>query len=97
MITEAILKLKSDAQVSVSGDNIDTCIIEWHDGNPTNITKDQIKAKINETAYQRNRKSEYPSIEEQLDLQYHDQINGTTKWKDKIKSIKDKYPKPSEE
>jgi hypothetical protein len=97
MICEAILKIKSDAQVSVSGDNIDTCIIEWHDGNPTNITKDQIKAKINETAYQRNRKSEYPTIQEQLDLQYHDAINGTTKWKDKIKSIKDKYPKPSEE
>ena len=55
MIAEAILKIKSDAQVSVSGNNIDTCVIEWYDGNPTNITKDQIKAKINETAYQTDR------------------------------------------
>ena len=40
MICEAILKIKSDAQVSVSGSNIDTCTITWHDGNPTSITKD---------------------------------------------------------
>jgi prophage tail gpP-like protein len=46
MICEAILKIKSDAQVSVSGRDIDTCTITWHDGNPTNITKDQIKAQI---------------------------------------------------
>ena len=43
-ILQAILKIKSDAQVSISGNDIDT--LEWHDGNPTNITKDQIKAQI---------------------------------------------------
>jgi hypothetical protein len=48
MICEAILKLKPDAQVSVSGTNIDTCIIKWHDNNPTNITKEQIKVVISE-------------------------------------------------
>ena len=48
MITEAILKLKSDAQVSVSGTDINTCTIEWHDNNPTNITKEQIKVAIAE-------------------------------------------------
>ena len=46
MIAEAILKLKSDAQVSVEGNDIDTCTITWHDGNPTGITKDQIKEQI---------------------------------------------------
>ena len=48
MICEAILKLKPDAQVSVSGTNIDTCQIIWHNNNPTNITKEQIKIKISE-------------------------------------------------
>ena len=48
IISNAILKIKSDAQVSVSGTDIDTCIIEWHDGNPTNITKEQIKVAISE-------------------------------------------------
>ena len=46
MICEAILKIKPDAQVSVNGDNIDTCEIIWHDNNPTNITKEDIKKKI---------------------------------------------------
>ena len=48
MICEAILKIKSDAQVSVSGRDIDTCTITWHDGNPTNITKEQILTKQTE-------------------------------------------------
>ena len=91
MICEAILKIKSDAQVSVSGNNIDTCVIEWHDGNPTNITKDQIKAKINETQYQRDRV--YPSIEDQLDMQYWDKVNGTTTWQDAIAKVKSDNPK----
>jgi hypothetical protein len=90
MICEAILKIKSDAQVSVSGSNIDTCTITWHDGNPTSITKDQIKAKINETAYMDKRAKEYPTIEDQLDDIYH---NGIDAWKATIKVTKDKYPK----
>lgn len=35
----------------------------------------------------------YPSIDEQLDMQYWDSVNGTTTWKDAIKAVKDKYPK----
>ena len=90
MICEAILKIKSDAQVSVLGIDIDTCTITWHDDNPTNITKDQIKAKINETAYMDKRAEEYPSIVDQLDDIYHNGIDG---WKATIKVTKDKYPK----
>jgi len=103
MITEAILKINPNAKVTVTGTNLDTCEIVWLE-NTTPISKTDIQNKITEleneytnNAYQRNRASEYPTIQEQLDLQYHDQVNGTTKWKDKIKSIKDKYPKPSEE
>ena len=48
MIAEAILKIKSDANVTVLGIDIDTCEIIWHDGNPTNITKEQIKVSLNE-------------------------------------------------
>ena len=43
--------------------------------------------------YGMRRSSEYPSIREQLDMQYWDAINGTTTWADTIKAIKDKYPK----
>ena len=59
MICEAILKIKSDAQVTVVGGDIDTCTITWHDVNPNSITKDQIKAKINELYHVENREKEY--------------------------------------
>jgi len=92
MICEAILKIKSDAQVSVSGVDIDDCVIEWHDGNPTNITKEQIKSKIEETQYARKRKSEYPSIEELVVALYD--TDDKTAIDAKRAEIKLKYPKP---
>ena len=42
-IISSILALKADAEVTVHDNNVDT--IEWSDGNPTNITKEQILAK----------------------------------------------------
>ena len=39
------------------------------------------------------RKAAYPSIGDQLDMQYHDAVDGTTTWKNAIKSVKDKHPK----
>jgi hypothetical protein len=93
MICENILKIKSDAQVSVKGNDIDTCTITWHDGNPTGITKDQIKAKINETQYQRDREKEYPSWQDQMDMQYHDKVNDTSTWQTAIAKVKSDNPK----
>ena len=46
-------------------------------------------------AVSNTRASAYPSIREQLDLQYWDAVNGTTKWKEAITAVKTKYPKPS--
>ena len=46
-----------------------------------------------ELSYAELREAEYPSREEQFDMQFHDQVNGTTTWKDTIQAIKDKYPK----
>lgn len=46
-----------------------------------------------------DRKLEYPSIEDQLDMIFHDIIGGTGlengDWVDTILSIKNKYPKPT--
>ena len=50
-----------------------------------------IDAEWAATKYQRDRKAEYPSWEDQLDKIYH---SGIDAWKADIKVIKDKYPKP---
>ena len=40
-----------------------------------------------------SRKVEYPSIEDQLDMQYWDSVRGTTTWRDAIAKVKNDYPK----
>ena len=37
---------------------------------------------------QMKRKVEYGSVEDQLDMMYHDQVNGTTTWRDHVASVK---------
>ena len=68
------------------------------DNNPISLDQSKIdaaRATLNAEyaalEYSRNRKAEYPSIEDQLDTIYHSGVAG---WKTKIKAIKDKYPKP---
>jgi len=39
------------------------------------------------------RKEAYPDLEEQLDMQYHDAVNGTTTWKDAITAVKSSIAK----
>ena len=44
--------------------------------------------------YSRKRAAEYPSIADQLDMQYHDGVNSTTTWAAAIAAVKTKYAKP---
>ena len=44
--------------------------------------------------YAQYRAAAYPSIADQLDMQYHDSVNGTTTWADAIAAVKTKYAKP---
>ena len=48
---------------------------------------------IIEPDYSALRQQEYPTIQEQEDMKYWDEINGTTVWRDTITAIKEKYPK----
>ena len=93
-VIKAILAINSSAEVSVSGDDIDTIV--WENGT-TPIAKSDIETKMaelqtayNNNKYQRDRASEYPSIVDQLDKIYHE---GIDEWKKLIKITKDKYPK----
>tara|TARA_Y100001937_G_C7049544_1_gene298426 strand:- start:32 stop:343 length:312 start_codon:yes stop_codon:yes gene_type:complete len=81
---QAILSIKSDAQISTDQDNK----VIWHDGNPSNITDKQIEDKqaellveYNNNKYQRDRKKEYPSILEFIEAYTEKEIGGnSTKW-----------------
>ena len=88
-ISQAILAINPTAQVGIKGDDLNTCEIRWFNGT-AEISKADIQAKLDETAYMDKRESEYPSLVDQLDDIYHNGIDG---WKATIKITKDKYPK----
>ena len=91
MIIKAIQKINPTAQVSVSGDDINTIV--WENGTPP-IPKEQILAIIPQVEKEikaiENRVEEYDSWQSQLDEIYH---HGLDAWKTRIASIKAKYPK----
>jgi hypothetical protein len=96
-ITKAILAINPNAQVSVNNEDINQ--ITWHNGT-TPIPANEILAKQQELIaeyeskqYQRDRSKAYPSIQEQLDLQYWDKVNNTDNWEQAINAVKAQYPK----
>ena len=100
-VIQAILKINPNAEVSVSGNDINT--IQWHNGT-TPIPKADIEAKMVEVQadydakeYQRDRAIAYPEVKEQLDLLYHDmtagKLDNTGEWHKHIKKVKDDNPK----
>lgn len=93
---EAIISLKPGAEFNLEGDKI-----IWLDKEQTEPTADEITAEIarlntiyDNEKYKRDRAAAYPQLIEQLDMQYWDQVNGTTTWRDAIAKVKSDNPKP---
>ena len=100
-IIDAILAIKSDAQVTVHGNDVENII--WHEA--TNITNQQILDKQTELQaehdaqeYARNRQAEYPSIDELIVALWEgvveERMASVTELEGLRQAVKDKYPKP---
>lgn len=105
MNTAQILMMKypsadfgKDILLRMGEDNMSIEIYEWNLSDPQ-PTQEQINAweiefdlafRQQEAANSRP----YPSIGAQLDMMYHDKINGTSVWEDTITQIKIDHPKP---
>jgi hypothetical protein len=92
---------KVDAIISLVGGGIRTTegsdVMEYLSGQ-TPPSEEAIEAKLVELTaeydanqYQRDR--QYPTWQEQMDMQYHDELNGTTTWKDAVAKVKSDNPK----
>ena len=96
-IAEAIKSINPNAEFVYTEEDINT--IEWHnETTPISVSDIQAKQTELQTAYdnaeyQRNRQKEYPSWQEQMDMQYWDNVNGTTTWQDAIAIVKSDNPK----
>jgi hypothetical protein len=99
-ITNAILAINPNAEVSVNAEDVNQ--ITWLNDTPVISNEDilakqvELQAEYDAKQYQRDRTKRpedggYPSIGDQLDDIYH---NGIDAWKTTIKAIKDAHPKP---
>ncbi|MDC3267987.1 hypothetical protein OAU35_00235 [bacterium] len=98
MIIEAILKINPNAVVTVIGNDLDTCTIEWLNGT-TPIPVADIEAKMVEVQaeydaeeWKRNRQAEYPTLQDCI----HALLDGgdtLTELQSKRTATKTKYPK----
>ncbi len=75
-------------------------IVEWwaEETQPSDVEIEEslvkLQAEYDAKQYQRDRI--YLPIGEQLDLQYWDKVNGTSKWQESISKVKSDHPKPTE-
>ena len=95
IVAFAIYKIKPNAEFGV-GSTYES--LTWLDKIQTKPTEKEFNDAItawnteyDADQYQRDR--QYPSIGDQLDMQYHDQLDGTTTWKDAITKVKSDNPK----
>ena len=90
-IVDIVLAIKADAEVIIQElDDKDAAIasIRWDDGNPTNITAEQIKTKYTEMQaaydaleYARTREKAYPELKEFAEAYTEKEIGeDSTKW-----------------
>jgi len=93
-IPDALQSLKPNAKWALRGDEI-----EWRDAVQTEPTQSEIDAEVirlqaeyDSQEYARNRKAEYDKLN-QFEMQFDDQLNGTTTWVDAISAIKQEFPK----
>ena len=95
MITEAIKNLLPNAKFHIYG-NFTYDDIEWQDSRPKPSKAEiedevaRLEAEYDANQYQRNRATDYPTWQEQMDLIYHSGVEGL---KAELKKTKEKYPK----
>jgi hypothetical protein len=98
-ILDALLSLRPGAEWLFNGDINDYGGLFWHDNNDLlPPTEEEVRAELvilqaeyEYNQYQRDRASAYPSIQEQLDVLYHQGYDGG---KESINKVKEEYPKP---
>ena len=101
-ITDAIKALRPTSSFSLIGNDYSTLM--WNDSENAAPSESDVNAKLTELttsynakSYQNVRETKYPSIEEQLDLLYHDMLankgDKTGDWFAAVKKVKDDNPK----
>jgi hypothetical protein len=94
----------NEFQITTTANRVDgkfdgTYTITIPDGKITQAEFDAIVANpeqedVSGELYKQLRKAEYHSLQDQLDMLWHDMENGTTNWRDHRRDVKQQFPKP---
>ena len=91
-IHKAISELYSNI-ASIEEYSNGTLVVKNKEGNTVDVDMSLVNAWVDPDEYKISRALVYPSIQEQLDMQYWDSVNGTTTWADAISRVKANFPK----
>ena len=90
-----LTRMVNGVRVPLTPDEYNTTIDEWAQASFNKEASDNIRDNGGESVnYAQYRVEAYPSIGDQLDMQYHDLVDSTTTWRSAIAAVKAKYPKP---
>jgi hypothetical protein len=92
----SLTKMVDGNSIDLSTDEYNATIDGWAQASFDQESANYIIENGGESAnYAQYRRDAYPSIGDQLDMQYKDAVNSTTTWADAIAAVKTKYAKPS--
>jgi hypothetical protein len=85
-----------ESEKPLYGQNTETGRYEYTDSDYEQVIIDRTNTKfdLQENGWIEDRLQAYGSFNSQLDMQYWDQVNRTTVWKDHVAKVKSDYPKP---
>ena len=100
MATKEELQAQADAEIEAAKPmykQVNNERMEFSDADYAQAKVDLGNSKWQEQqfGYIQARQEAYGSIQDQLDMQYWDNVNSTTTWKDHIAKVKSDNPKPS--
>ena len=95
-------EIKAEVRTEVEAEkplnkSVDGVISELTDEEYEQLITDRAESRfdVQENGWIEARLNAYGSINDQLDMMYWDNVNGTTTWKDHIAQVKSDNPKPS--
>ena len=99
MATKEELQTQADAEIEAAkplNKSVNGVVSEYSDADYAQAKIDLGNDKWNQQqfGYIDARQSAYPSTGDQLDMQYWDEVNSTTTWKDHVAKVKSDNPKP---
>ena len=98
----ASIDFSKDVMLQDDSDGKGPYIKEWNlsTAKPTDAQLSAVEAAADlserQNAVRATRRTAYGDLGDQLDMQYHDNVDGTTTWKDHVAKVKSDNPIPTE-